>query len=208
MATDTIKKVTVFVISEESPSRILLFRHPLAGIQLPAGTVEPGEEILDAARREVWEETGLKVMSQGKVLGSRTEELEENQVVMMHDVRTARLDRCDDVKATFCRGHKAWVIGSRPGEVHLKVETYDYNATPPLVSSSIEGWVDAGAVVDSIERTFVVFKHRGNTNDSWERYADGHVFQVFWTECQEASLVEGQQSWLDDHIERLIHPLE
>ena len=39
--------------------QILVFRHPSAGVQLPKGTVEPGETLEDAARREVFEEVRL-----------------------------------------------------------------------------------------------------------------------------------------------------
>ena len=38
---------------------ILMFRHLLAGIQLVKGTVEPSENPADAARRELFEESGL-----------------------------------------------------------------------------------------------------------------------------------------------------
>ncbi|MDA8634793.1 NUDIX domain-containing protein [Rhodobacteraceae bacterium] len=38
---------------------MLMFRHPLAGIQLIKGTVEPSENPADAARRELFEESGL-----------------------------------------------------------------------------------------------------------------------------------------------------
>lgn len=38
---------------------ILVFTHPLAGVQLVKGTVEPGEASEAAARRELFEEAGL-----------------------------------------------------------------------------------------------------------------------------------------------------
>ena len=38
---------------------ILMFRHPLAGIQRVKGTVKPSESPADAARRELFEESGL-----------------------------------------------------------------------------------------------------------------------------------------------------
>ena len=43
--------------------------HPGAGIQLPAGTVKPGEDLLAAARREASEETGLTHLQLVGVLG-------------------------------------------------------------------------------------------------------------------------------------------
>ena len=38
---------------------LLIFQHPHAGIQIPKGTVEPGETIASAAWRELEEETGV-----------------------------------------------------------------------------------------------------------------------------------------------------
>ncbi|MDC0913371.1 NUDIX domain-containing protein [Paracoccaceae bacterium] len=38
---------------------ILMFRHPLAGIKLVKGTFEPAENPANAARRELFEESGL-----------------------------------------------------------------------------------------------------------------------------------------------------
>lgn len=55
-----VKKVVCYVVHE---SRLLVFRHDsiaieVAGIQVPAGSIEDGEEPEAAAVREVFEETG------------------------------------------------------------------------------------------------------------------------------------------------------
>jgi 8-oxo-dGTP pyrophosphatase MutT (NUDIX family) len=51
---NTIEKVTAFVTREvESGHELLLFEHPNAGIQIPAGTVNPEETPEEAGRREV-----------------------------------------------------------------------------------------------------------------------------------------------------------
>lgn len=57
-----------------SRDRLLVFRHPLepsAGIQVPAGTVEPDEEPDAAVLREAWEETGLAGLKLAGFLGER-----------------------------------------------------------------------------------------------------------------------------------------
>lgn len=65
------RKVFAYITSR---GRLLVFRHPLepsAGIQVPAGTVEPGEEPDAAVLREAWEETGLAGLKLTVFLGER-----------------------------------------------------------------------------------------------------------------------------------------
>jgi len=55
-----------------SRTRLLLFTHPLhpeAGIQVPAGSMEPGEIPVDAVLREAREETGLTTLRVDRWLG-------------------------------------------------------------------------------------------------------------------------------------------
>lgn len=57
-----VRKVVAYVIHEQ---RLLVFTHDdvpieVAGVQVPAGSIEPGEEPGSAAVREVREETGLR----------------------------------------------------------------------------------------------------------------------------------------------------
>ena len=55
-----IEKVTAFIIRKSKDGNdLLLFEHPNAGIQIPAGTVEDQETPEKAIIREVAEETGL-----------------------------------------------------------------------------------------------------------------------------------------------------
>ncbi|MDX2054569.1 MAG: NUDIX domain-containing protein [Polyangiaceae bacterium] len=52
--------------------RLLVFRHrdfPDAGLQVPAGTVQPGETPVDAVLREVREEAGLEAFLGARALG-------------------------------------------------------------------------------------------------------------------------------------------
>lgn len=58
-----VRKVVAYVVHEK---QILVFTHDevpieVTGIQVPAGSIADGETPSDAAVREVWEETGLRV---------------------------------------------------------------------------------------------------------------------------------------------------
>jgi 8-oxo-dGTP pyrophosphatase MutT (NUDIX family) len=56
-------KVLIYLLRPAAgPSEVLVFQHrdyPEAGVQVPAGTVEPGEDVAATAYREVLEESGL-----------------------------------------------------------------------------------------------------------------------------------------------------
>ncbi|AIC20284.1 MutT/Nudix family protein [Pseudomonas chlororaphis] len=60
----TIKKACPVVLRSSETLEILAFEHPLAGLQLVKGSVEPGESTETAAARELFEEAGI----QGKVV--------------------------------------------------------------------------------------------------------------------------------------------
>lgn len=51
--------VLVFAITEDG--KIILTKHKKRGWEIPGGKVEPGETPVDAAHRELMEETGVKV---------------------------------------------------------------------------------------------------------------------------------------------------
>lgn len=55
-----IQKVVPVVLRQQGEQlQILVFRHPLAGIQIVKGTVEQGESLGNAALRELFEESGI-----------------------------------------------------------------------------------------------------------------------------------------------------
>ncbi len=66
-----VEKVVAYVTRGR---RLLVFRYvhePAAGVQVPAGTVEPGESPDVAVLREAQEETGLEGLTIRRYLGSR-----------------------------------------------------------------------------------------------------------------------------------------
>ena len=64
-----VKKVMAYITRDKD---LLVFKHrdhPEAGIQVPAGTVDPGEAIEVALLREIKEESGLEFTQPGRALG-------------------------------------------------------------------------------------------------------------------------------------------
>lgn len=67
--------------------RLLIFRHrdaPEAGLQVPAGTVEPGEKLDDAVVREAFEETGLVGLRLAHYLGERWRDMSDYGLDQLH----------------------------------------------------------------------------------------------------------------------------
>lgn len=59
----TKRKVLAYITRGQGPDlELLVFTHrdyPEAGLQVPGGTVEEGEQLIDAMYREIFEETGI-----------------------------------------------------------------------------------------------------------------------------------------------------
>jgi 8-oxo-dGTP pyrophosphatase MutT (NUDIX family) len=62
-------KACPVILSCAGPPRILLFRHPQAGVQLVKGTIEKGETPGQAALRELAEESGISAATVEDDLG-------------------------------------------------------------------------------------------------------------------------------------------
>jgi 8-oxo-dGTP pyrophosphatase MutT (NUDIX family) len=68
-----IQKVVIYCVDDRE--RLLVLRHldfpyEQVGLQVPAGTVEPGEDVHTAAHRELCEETGQTCFAIDRYLGS------------------------------------------------------------------------------------------------------------------------------------------
>lgn len=194
-----LKKVTCFVTRQTAVGpQLLLFQHPTAGIQLPAGTVEEGESTAQAALREAQEETGLNQFSRPKALGFKNESLLHGKRVMARTaVAYARPDKTSFDWATIRRG--IWVQEHRQqnGFCHVTYQEPDQQENPQYLSFVITGWVEQTALADVCRRHFYHLTTTDETPAAWDVAIDNHVFHLFWADLHNLpQLQAGLEEWL------------
>lgn len=202
-AVRTIGKVTAFVTRRTNPQAIadlLVFRHPDAGIQLPAGTIEPGEDPPAAVVREVEEETGLRDVRIVTGLGTSTMTLGEaaafSERAPLRQGPSPRARRL----ATMPRGWWCRVVNRQHDYAEVIYEELDRNCDPQPVLVRYSGWVQADHLAERLERTFFHIECLKPTPECWlQRAEDRFEFACQWLPLAPVpALSAPQQVWLDE----------
>jgi len=194
-----VQKVTGFVIRNAlEKAELLLFEHPNAGVQIPAGTVNPGETPEKAVLREVWEETGLENFSVVESLGSNEEKLKGNQrIISDHTKVFARPDVTSFDWAYFHPGITVNLTRKEGGFSQISYQEYDQVPNPAYVTLSIQGWVPDKVLADTVKRYFFYLEYTGKSKGRWTRLADNHNFAPFWAPLNNLpAIIPPQDSWL------------
>lgn len=194
----TFEKVTVFVLrSSPTGPQLLTFVHPAGGRQLPAGSVEPGERLEEAALREVREETGVADLCGLARLGEEVEELGDEAVAIV-DARV--VDPSRDGIQVIKRGHRVRVE-ARVGEGFRVAQlVYDLTIEPAREIPGIRGEAVGADFARRVRRTFWFARAEAGGPDRWVQAADGHRFHVEWVSLRPpADLVADQARWLAAH---------
>jgi len=203
-----LKKVTAFVTQDLGRERkLLVFKHPQAGIQVPAGTVELGEEPELAVIREAREETNLSQVRMVKKLGSTIEKLPENEMVLIRLTKLFDEPSFDASSDGFVldRGLRARVIEREGGFSFVESEPRDIGVNPPMGRVKKKGFVRSSLLTTNVERHFYHLTTEEKTANLWQVQTDGHIFELFWSNFDGKVILNAyQQPWLEHYRAHLI----
>jgi 8-oxo-dGTP pyrophosphatase MutT (NUDIX family) len=161
---------------------LLLFAHPFAGVQIPAGTVEVGETAQQAVLREVAEETGLTLELGCQYLGCTEEKLGQGQRVIAKPTTVyARPDATSFDWAHLPTGISVAIERRENGFTQIKLIEYDRVPDPQYVSMCIVGWVPDDTLADTRRRHFFHLVFEGESQERWTIQTDNHTFGLFWS---------------------------
>ncbi len=207
----SIEKVTAFITQERNRVNMLLvFKHPTAGIQIPAGSVEEDEDIETAVIRETYEETGLQHVKIEKYLGYFENELEQHQRII---TQTTKVYINPDLNAVpykdkLTRGLTVNYHSTQEYFTHISYIEYEYDKfhKPVCIDYNITGWVPNENISAQKKRHFFHLSTQEETADMWELKSDrGHIFQPFWTPLSpKPEIVFPQNKWLDFVYEKIL----
>lgn len=210
MGTTGLEKVTAF-ITRESQDRhdLLLFEHPNAGIQIPAGTVEGDETPQEAVLREVAEETGLISLSIRRYLGCTETKLALRHRIIVETTKVyAHPDTTSFDWAHLRKGIPVTVSRRSDGFSQVTFVENDREPNPRYVSMHITGWVPDEVLTDTKRRHFFHLEFHGHTEKSWTVYTDNHLFILFWAPLTALpEIIHPQDEWLE-FLYKQIRPLQ
>ena len=205
-----IKKVTAFIIRERDGIReLLVFKHPTTGIQIPAGTVEKGEDIETAVKRETYEETGLQFVKIENYLGCIENELEEGERIIAETTQVYIEPNLTAIpyKRKLPKGLTVDYLSTQKDFTHISYIEYEYDKfhKPIRIDTNITGWIPNENLSAQKRRHFFHLSTQEETPDAWELKSDGgHIFKPYWTPLSpKPNIIPPQDKWLDFVYEKI-----
>ena len=206
-----VQKVTAFIIRERNGVKeLLVFRHPTAGIQIPAGTVEEDEDIETAVKRETYEETGLRFVEIEGYLGCFENELEDNERIIAETTQVYIEPSLNAIpyKRKLPKGLTVDYLSTQEDFTRISYIEYEYDKfhNPICIDANIIGWIPNENLSGKKERHFFHLSTQEETADAWELKSDlGHIFKPYWTPLSpRPQIISPQDRWLDFVYEKIL----
>ena len=201
---EIIQKVTAFIVRERcGVKELLVFKHPTAGVQIPAGTVENGEDIETAVKREVYEETGLQSVEIEEYLGCFENELESDERIIAETTRVYIEPNLSAIpyKRKLPKGLTVDYLSTQTDFTRISYIEYEYDKfhKPICIDVKITGWVPNENLSGRKTRHFFLLSTQEETENVWELKSDrGHIFSPYWAPLSPKPLIiSPQDKWLD-----------
>ncbi|WP_308638414.1 NUDIX domain-containing protein [Paenibacillus silvisoli] len=190
-------KATCFITRErDSGTELLLFRHPKAGIQLPAGTVELDETYEQAALREAFEETGLSEFQASHYIGKQDTTLSGEHIIYRHAKVYSRPDLSSSSWAEIRRGITVQEVRREGKFIQASYAEEDQYPDPNYISYQITGWMEEENLTTRISRHFYHLRSTCDVNE-WKQEADHHLLTLFWAPLHKLpEIVYPQNKWV------------
>ena len=206
---EVIQKVTAFIIRKRNGvEELLVFKHPTTGIQIPAGTVEAGENIETAVKREAYEETGLQLVEIENYLGYIENELENNQRIIAETTQVYIEPSLNAIpyEEKLTKGLTVDYHSTQGDFTHISYIEYDRHPNPTCICYNITGWVPNENLSAQKKRHFFQLTTQEQTADAWELRSDrGHIFKPYWTPLSpKPDIMPPQNKWLDFVYEKIL----
>lgn len=194
-----LEKVTAFITRGRD---LLLFEHPNAGIQIPAGTVEDGEPLEQAALREAAEESGLppESLRVAAYLGQSDDPRPgECAYIIRSTTVYARPDPDSFDWVHIRKGIMVQRTGRQAdGFTQVSYIETDRAIDPKYVTFQITGWAPDDALCTRLVRHFYRLSFEGTTPDRWTVDIDHHRFTPFWAPVDALpEIIHPQNTWLE-----------
>jgi len=191
-------KVVAFITRAGAQgAELLLFEHPYAGIQLPAGTVEAGEPLAHAVLREAWEETGLTGLELRRSIGAQAVTLPDHRFTLGRAQVYARPDAASFGWAELPRGVVVRCLRQEGDFEQIRYREWDRQPNSRYVTYEITGWAPRALLTDGLHRHFFHLSHHGQTPAQWTVATDSHRFRLFWARLDALPALEPLQAgWL------------
>lgn len=196
----TVDKVTAFITRpSQRGTELLLFEHPNAGNQIPAGTVEAGETPEQAVVREATEETGLTSLSVRQYLGCVEEKLPGGKRLVAKPTKVyARPDLTSFDWAWLRRGIPVTLDRQAASFSQITYREWDQEPDPQYVTLGITGWVPDDTLANAFRRHFFHLSFQGDSAKRWTVFSDNHVFTLFWAPLTALpEIIPPQKRWLE-----------